>query len=147
MEVLQESVQPGDIFTISLTIKCSGADSYNLLSSINFAPMSMISPVSPTIVSLGDLDADSTVVANYQLLASGDISAGQYSVPSTITYTNSKGLPGTLFESFTLLVDGLIEFDLLDIPTETVGAGETSELEADLLLIGTERPVRIYWCC
>jgi hypothetical protein len=138
MEVLQESIQPGDIFTISLTIKCSGADSYNLLSSINFAPTSMISPVSPTIVSLGDLEADGTVVTSYQLLASGDISAGQYSVPSSITYTNSKGLPGTLSESFTLLVDGLIEFDLLDIPTEMVGAGETSELEADLLLIGTE---------
>ncbi len=138
MDVLQESVQPGDIFTISLTIKCSGADSYNLLSSINFAPTSMISPVSPTIVSLGDLEADGTVDASYQLLASGDISAGQYSVPSTITYTNSKGLPGTLSESFTLLVDGLIEFDLLDIPTEIVPAGETSELEADLLLIGTE---------
>ena len=138
MEVLQESIQPGDIFTIRLTIKCSGADSYNLLSSINFAPTSMISPVSPTLVSLGDLEADDTVTATYQLLASGDISAGQYSVPSAITYTNSKGLPGTLSESFTLLVDGLIEFDLLDIPTEMVGAGETSELEADLLLIGTE---------
>jgi hypothetical protein len=138
MDVLQESIQPGDIFTISLTIKCSGADSYNLLSSINFAPTSMISPVSPTIISLGDLEAGNTVVTTYRLLASGDISAGQYSVPSTITYTNSKGLPGTLTESFTLLVDGLIEFDLLDTPTEMVSAGEISELEADLLLIGTE---------
>lgn len=138
MEVLQESIQPGDIFTISLSIKCSGADAYNLLSSINFAPTSMISPVSPTIVSLGDLEVDDTVVASYQLLASGDISAGQYAVPSTISYTNSKGLPGTLSESFTILVDGLIDFDLLDIPTEMIPAGETSELEADLLLIGTE---------
>jgi hypothetical protein len=138
MEVLQESIRPGDIFTISLTIKCSGADSYNLLSSINFATMSMISPVSPTIVSLGDLEVDETITANYQLLASGDIAAGQYSIPSTITYTNSKGLPGTLTESFTILVDGLIEFDLLDVPTELIPVGEVSELEVDLLLIGTE---------
>jgi hypothetical protein len=138
MEVLQESIRPGDIFTISLTIKCSGADSYSLLSSINFATMASISPISPTIVSLGDLEAGNTVKATYQLLASGDVSAGQYSIPATITYTNSKGSPGTLSESFTILVDGLIEFDLLDIPTETVSPGETSELEADLLLIGTE---------
>lgn len=138
MEVMQETIRPGDIFTISLSIKCSGADSYNLLSSINFATMSSISPISPTIVSLGDLEADNTVVASYQLLASGDVSAGQYSIPATITYTNSKGLPGTLSESFTILVDGLIEFDLLDTPTDSVSAGETSELEADLLLIGTE---------
>lgn len=138
MEVQQDSIQPGDIITISFTIKCSGADSFNLLSSINFAPSSMISPISPTIISLGDLEAEDRVVASYQLLASGDISAGQYSVPTTISYTDSKGSTGILTESFTLLVDGLIEFDLLDIPTETVGAGETSELEADLLLIGTE---------
>ncbi len=138
MEVLQESIRPGDIFTISLTIKCSGADSYNLLSSLNFASVTMISPVTPTIASLGDLEADNSVDANYQLLASGDISAGQYSIPATITYTDSKGESGSLTESFTILVDGLIEFDLLDAPTELVGAGDTSELEADLLLIGTE---------
>lgn len=138
MEVLQESIRPGDIFTISLSIKCSGADSYNLLSSINFATMTMISPVSPTIVSLGDLEAGDMVVSSYQLLASGDVSAGQYSIPATISYTDSKGAAGSLTESFTILVDGLIEFDLLDTPTVSVAAGETSELEADLLLIGTE---------
>jgi hypothetical protein len=138
MEVLKQNIRPGDVFTISYTIKCSGADSYNLLSSINFATMNMISPLSPTIVSLGDLESGGTITANYQLLASGEISAGQYSIPSTISYTNSKGQMSTLTESFTILVDGLIEFDLLDVPTEKVTEGEVSELEADLLLIGTE---------
>jgi hypothetical protein len=59
-------------------------------------------------------------------------------VTSTITYTNSKGITGALAETFTILVDSLIEFSLLDVPTEKVPVGETSELEADLLLIGTE---------
>ena len=138
MEVLQESIRPGDIFTVRLTVKCSGADAYGLLSNVAFGTMSSISPISPTTVSLGDLAVDDTVTASYQLLASGDVSAGQYPVTSTITYTNSKGVTGTLTETFTILVDGLIEFSLLDVPTEKVPVGETSELEADLLLIGTE---------
>lgn len=138
MEVVQESIQPGDIFTIRLTVVCSGADSYNLLSSMSFGTMSSISPISPTTVSLGDLEAGNMVTTSYQLLAAGDVSAGQYPVTSTISYTNSKGQSGSLTETFTILVDGLIEFSLLDVPTEKVPVGETSELEADLLLIGTE---------
>ena len=138
MEVLQESIRPGDIFTMRLTVKCSGAESYNLLSNVAFGTMSSISPISPTTVSLGDLSIDDTVTASYQLLASGDVLAGQYPVTSTITYTNSRGETGTLSETFTILVDGLIDFELLDVPTEKVPVGETSELEADLLLIGTE---------
>ncbi len=138
MEILQESIRPGDIFTVRLTVKCSGAESYNLLSNVAFGTTSSISPISPTTVSLGDLAVDGTVTVSYQLLASGDVSAGQYPVTSTITYTNSKGVKGVLTETFTILVDGLIEFSLLDVPTEKVPVGETSELEADLLLIGTE---------
>ena len=138
MEVLQESIRPGDIFTMRLTVKCNGAESYDLLSNVAFGAMSSISPISPTTVSLGDLAVEDTVTVSYQLLASGDVSAGQYPVTSTITYTNSKGVTGTLSETFTILVDGLIEFSLLDVPTEKVPVGETSELEADLLLIGTE---------
>ncbi|MFA9436861.1 MAG: COG1361 S-layer family protein, partial [Candidatus Bathyarchaeota archaeon] len=138
MEVLQESIRPGDIFTMRLTVKCSGAESYNLLSNVAFGSLSSISPISPTTISLGDLSIDDTVTVSYQLLASGDISAGQYPVISTITYTNSRGETGTLSETFTILVDGLIDFELLDVPTEKVPVGETSELEADLLLIGTE---------
>ena len=138
MEVGQESIRPGDIFTIRLTVDCSGADSYNLLSSVSFGAMSSISPISPTTVSLGDLEAGNMVTTSYQLLASGDISAGQYPVTTTITYTDSKGQAGSLTETFTILVDGLIDFELLDVPTERVPVGDTSELEADLLLIGTE---------
>ncbi len=138
MEILQESIRPGDIFTVRLTVKCSGAESYDLLSNVAFGAMSSISPLSPTTVSIGDLAVDDTVTVSYQLLASGDIAAGQYPVTSTISYTNSKGVKGALTETFTILVDGLIEFSLLDVPTEKVPVGETSELEADLLLIGTE---------
>jgi len=138
MEVEQESIQPGDIFTISLTTECSGSDSYSLLSTMSFGAMSSISPISPTTVSLGDLEAGTNVTTSYQLLAAGDISAGQYPITTTITYTDTKGQTGSLTETFTILVDGLIEFSLLDVPTEKVPVGETSELEADLLLIGTE---------
>lgn len=138
MAIAEESIHPGDIFTLEVTVKCSGADAYDLLNSLSFSPTSPISPISPSIVSLGDLNAGDTRKTSYMLLADGSISAGQYPAMITISYTTSKGVQRTLTESATILIDGLIDFDLLDTPSETVAPGEVGELEADLLLIGTE---------
>ena len=138
MEVVQERVRPGDAFDVQLEVQCSGADAYELLCKLSFGAVTSISPLSPTTSSLGDLEAGGTVVANYRLLASGNIAAGQYPVTATITYTTSRGGSGSLTETLTVMVEGLIEFDLIDTPTETVRRGENKELEADLLLIGTE---------
>jgi hypothetical protein len=117
MRVIETSIKPGDIFTVELKLKCTGADAYDLL---------------------GDIEVGQSKKATYQLLASGDISAGQYPIAATISYTSNKGFSKVLTESLTILVDGLIDFELLDIPSDTVAPGETKELEADLLLIGTE---------
>ena len=138
MKVVEDSVLPGDIFTVELTVKCSGADGYDLLSSLSFPAASQLSPISPSIVSLGDLKAGETTKVAYKLLASGDMSAGQYPVMATIGYTSNKGVPKTITETMTVLVSGLIDFKLLDTPTGTVAQGENKELEADLLLVGTE---------
>jgi hypothetical protein len=138
MEVLQENVRPGDAFDVQLEVQCSGADAYELLSKLSFGTVTSMSPLSPTTSSLGDLEAGGTAVVTYRLLASGGIAAGQYSVTATITYTNSRGVAGSLTETLTVMVEGLIEFELIDTPTETVRRGESKELEADLLLVGTE---------
>ncbi|MFC1802952.1 hypothetical protein ACFL0D_03180 [Thermoproteota archaeon] len=138
MKVVEDSIRPGDIFMIELTVKCSGADAYDLLSSLSFSATSPLSPISPSIISLGDLDSDQIIKATYMLLAAGDISAGQYPVTTTVSYTSNKGVSRVLTETLTILVDGLIDFELLDTPSDTVAPGETKELEADLLLIGTE---------
>ena len=138
MEVIQGRVRPGDAFDVQLEVQCSGADAYELLSKLSFGAVASISPLSPTTISLEDLEAGGTAVVNYRLLASGGIAAGQYPVTATLTYTNSRGVPGSLTETLTVMVEGLIEFDLIDTPTDAVRRGETKELEADLLLIGTE---------
>jgi hypothetical protein len=138
MKIVEDSVLPGDVFTVELTVKCSGADANDLLSSLSFPAISPLSPMSPSIISLGDLGAGETTKVTYNLLASGDISAGQYPVMATISYTNNKGVPKTITETLTVLVSGLIDFKLLDTPAGTVAQGESKVLEADLLLVGTE---------
>jgi hypothetical protein len=138
MDIIQGQVRPGDIFELQIGIKCSGAEAYDLLSSINFGSFGLISPLSPTVTSLGDLSEDETKTVAYSLLASGDITAGQHPVTITISYTDSKGLPKTFSETLTIMVDGLIEFELLDTAAPTYYSGEVGEAEADLLLIGTE---------
>jgi hypothetical protein len=138
MNVIEESIQPGDTFTIELEIACSGADAYDLISSLIFSPTNPISPMSPSIINLGDLECKETTEVSYRLLASGSISAGQYPITMSISYTTNRGEDKILSETLTILVDSLVDFELLDEPSELVSPGETKELEADLLLIGTE---------
>lgn len=138
IQVVPDTVHPGDIFELEIDIDCTGANAYELMSIIGFHQMSPISPLSPSTRNLGDLNAGENTEVTYRLLASGGASAGQYTTTITISYTTSKGIPKTLIETVTILIDGLIDFELLDTPSELVAAGETKELEADLLLIGTE---------
>lgn len=138
MEVSSNLIRPGDLFDLSLEIECNSADAYDLLAAVNFGTGGYISPLSPTTISLGDLNAGSSKIASYNLLAGGDISAGQYPMTTTITFIDSKGLIRSFSETLTIMIDGLIEFELLDVPTILVKVGELKEIEADLLLVGTE---------
>jgi hypothetical protein len=138
MEVSPSEIKPGDVFDLSLMIECSSADAYDILASTSFDSMGSISPLSPTTISIGDLIAGETKQVSYNLLAGGDISAGQYPLTAEIYYTDSKGFTKTFSETLTIMIDGLIEFELLDIPPTSVEIGKTAEIEADLLLVGTE---------
>jgi len=137
MEVTQ-SVRPGDDFTISATVQCEGADAFDLISSISLTGVTKISPLSPTRTSVGDLDNGESRTVTWRLQASGDIPAGLYPVGIQVAYIDNKGAPGQIAEIMTIAVEELIEFELLDAPTVVVKKGETAELEADLLLIGTD---------
>jgi hypothetical protein len=138
IKIVPETVHPGDIFNLDLNVHCTGANAYDVMSVISFNQISPISPLSPSTVNMGDLEAGSNASVTYSLLISGGASAGQYRASISISYTSSKGIPKILTESVTILVDGLIDFDLLDAPSEVVAPGDISELEADLLLVGTE---------
>ncbi|MFH2109740.1 MAG: hypothetical protein ABIJ47_00615 [Candidatus Bathyarchaeota archaeon] len=137
MEVTQ-SVRPGDDFTISATIQCEGADAFDLISSISLTGVTKISPLSPTRASVGDLVNGESRTVTWRLQTSGDIPAGLYPVGIQVVYLDNKGAPGQIAEVMTISVEELIEFELLDAPTVVVKKGETAELEADLLLIGTD---------
>jgi hypothetical protein len=137
-EVLQQSVRPGDVFDVQIQVDCSGASAYEMMSSLSFAASSGISPLSPTTTALGDLEPGETATVSYRLLAGGSVYAGQYPVTVTLTYTDSKGAAGSLTETVTIMVDALIDFELLDEAAAVVYAGEQYEMEADLLLVGTD---------
>jgi hypothetical protein len=129
MEVAQ-TVRPGDSFDVFADVQCEGADAFDLISYISLTGI--------TKVSLGDLAKGDTERVTWRLLASGDIPAGQYPVSIVVTYIDDKGTPGSLTEVMTITVEELIDFELLDTPSVEAKKGETKELEADLLLIGTD---------
>jgi hypothetical protein len=137
MEVLQQSVRPGDVFDVDIQVDCSGSSAYEVMSTLSFGSSSGVSPLSPTTTMLGDLKPDESVVVSYRLLAGGSIPAGQYPVTVTLTYSDSRGVPKSLSEVATIMVDALVDFELLDDSAFVVYAGEQREMEADLLLVGT----------
>jgi hypothetical protein len=138
MGVRQGSVHPGDVFDLEIEIECSGAEANDVMVTISFDAGGAISPITPTTTSLGDMEPGETTSVQYQLLAGGDIGAGQYPVTVTLGYTDSQGVPGTLVETLTVLVEGIVEFELLEAPVLSIERGGRAEIEADLLLIGTE---------
>jgi hypothetical protein len=138
MSIEDYPINPGDDFELNIAIECSGSVAYEVISSLSFQGNLALSPLNPTSVSLGDLEVGETADVSYKLLSAGDIPAGQYPITSTISYTNSKGVPSQLVETLTIRIEGLIDFEILDAPSLTIGKGENGELEADLLLIGTE---------
>jgi hypothetical protein len=137
-KTLQEKILPGNTVDLELTYLCGKADAYDVISILTINQSPTISPISPTTISLGNIPKDETEQATYKLLINGDAAAGQYPVTVTVMYTDSKGVTKTLSETITILVDGLIEFELLDVPTLPVYLAESHEIEADILLIGTE---------
>jgi hypothetical protein len=135
---MPEHLKPGDVFDLKVNVQCTGADAYDIITKLSFGAVTALSPLSPTAASVGDLNVGKTVIVDYRVLVSGDVKAGQYPVSLSISYTNSKGTSDTLTETITVMVESLIDFEVLDAPTITVKKGEASEIEADLLLIGSD---------
>jgi len=137
-EVKPVIVYPGDGFGLELELACKVAEAHEVKTLISFDPGSSLSSLSPTLVALGDLKPNQTAVATYRVLVDGDAKAGQYPVRVTISYLDSYGIPNSIVDTVTLSVNGIVNFELLNLVEVIVEEGGVADLEADLLLIGTE---------
>jgi len=133
-----EPVRPGDEFELVLELECLGSDAHDVKAALSLDPLTGISTMSPTLVSLGDMDPGERSEAKFELLVSGNVRAGQYPGIATITYLDADGVPRSLRETVTLSIRGIVEFTLINTGTVSAGVGESKELEADMLLVGTE---------
>jgi uncharacterized membrane protein len=131
-------VRPGDEFELVLELECLGSDAHDVKAALSLDPLTGISTMSPTLVSLGDLDSGERSEAKFDLLVSGNVRAGQYPGIAAITYLDADGMPRSLMETVTLSVRGIVEFTLINVDTVSADVGEYKELEADMLLVGTE---------
>ena len=133
-----DPVRPGDRFSLVLELDSLGSDAHDVKVALSLDPLTGISTMSPTLVSLDGMDLGERSEAKFDLLVSGDVRAGQYPGIVTITYLDADGLPRSFMETVTLSVRGIVEFKLINIGTVTVGIGDSIEFEADMLLVGTE---------
>ncbi|MGD2200509.1 MAG: hypothetical protein PVJ38_02615 [Candidatus Bathyarchaeota archaeon] len=133
-----ETVRPGDRFQLDLDFECLGAAAHEVKAVLALDPLTGISTMSPTTLSLGDLEPDQRVEAIYELLVGGAVQAGQYPAVVSIIYLDADGVPKSLTETVTLSVRGIVEFKLINVEPLDMPIGTRTEFEADLLLIGTE---------
>jgi len=133
-----DPVRPGDEFELVLELECLGSDAHDVKAALSLDPLTGISTMSPTLVSMGEMDAGERSEAKFDLLVSGNVRAGQYPGIATITYLDADGVPRSLRETVTLSVRGIVEFTLINTGTVSARIGESKELEADMLLVGTE---------
>lgn len=137
-EVKPDVVTPGGSLDLELELECLGAEAHDVKALISFDPVSSLSPLSPTLVDLGDLEPNGTSAVIYRLLVDGGGKAGQQPVRITLSYLDSNGVPRSTVETVTIRVDALVSFTLLNTAEMVVEMGDVADLDADLLLIGTE---------
>jgi len=133
-----ETIKPGDTLTLNLNLTCIGAEAHDVKTLLSPDPGGKLSPLSPTLIALGDLEPSQTAASSYRLLMDGEAEAGQYPVGVTISYLDSQGVPKSVVETLSLRVQGIVSFRLLNTPVLTVEPGGVADLEVDLLLVGTE---------
>ena len=133
-----DTIEPGDEFELILELECLGSEAHDVKVGISLDPMTGISTMSPTLVYIGGIEKGKTSEARFDLLTSGSIFAGQYPGVATITYLDADGIPRNFMETITLSVRSRVEFKLIDEEPVKANIGTTTELEGDLLLVGTE---------
>jgi len=101
-------------------------------------PLTGVSALTPSLVSLGGMEPGGRTVAGYRLIFDGGLGSGQYQAALTLTYLDVDGVPKSLSERVTVRVSGIIRFSLINLDPVVAEAGGVTEFEADLLLIGTE---------
>ncbi len=133
-----DTLRPGDNFDLKLRLETIGAQAYDVKTSLSLDPLTGISIMSPTTVSLGKIEPGIVEEALFGLLIGGEVKAGQYPAMVSVSYLGSDGMPRSLMESVTISIRGLVNFRLINEDQVQVGKSEQTEFEADLLLVGTE---------
>ncbi len=133
-----QEIHPGEVVDLSFELACHGARAHELKAALSLDRAVGISALSPTLVALGDLDPGDLVRTSYRLILDGGLLAGQYPVTVTLSYLDVDGVARSLVEVVTLSVRGIVSFSLINEQLTSALRGGDAELEADLLLVGTE---------
>jgi len=139
-KVTPTEVFPGYNLTVEMELKNWGADAYDVQVQLSIDSQSPFVSLDPTLVFVGDLTSNQTAEVVYDLRTSGDADARLYVLQLIISYYDVDDQPNSLSEALSIGVHSKIGFRLLDIQPSIITAepGETVEIEADLLLLGTE---------
>ena len=133
-------VYPGDEVTVKMTIGNVGeATAGDVGVQLVIDPADPFNALSPTLVSLGPLGPGEEATVEYRLIAFSEAKGRPYPLGIQMSYSDRFGALANVVERVPVLVHGLMDFYLINLPAELVAEpGDVVALEGDLLLVGTE---------
>jgi hypothetical protein len=139
-QVSPTEIYPGDALIMEMELKNWGANAHDVQVQLAIDSESPLSSLDPTLVYVGDLKSNQTAKVVYNLYVSGDADALLYVLSLGVSYNDLYDQARSLTEAVSIRVHSIINFQLLDIQPSQITAvpGEIVEVEADLLLLGTE---------
>jgi len=139
-QISPTEIYPGDALIMEMELKNWGANAHDVQVQLAVDSESPLVSLDPTLVFVGDMKSNQTAKVVYNLNVSGDADALLYVLSLDISYNDLYDQARSLTEAVSIRVQSIIGFRLLDVQPSQITAvpGEIVEVEADLLLLGTE---------
>jgi hypothetical protein len=130
---------PGQRFTIQARVDCADASALNTKATITLDATGLLRPLTPTTISLGEMNPGDSQTVSCTVLVDGAAPAAQIPATIALAYTDSKGVQRTTVETLTVQVGQVVNFAIMNPTQVSADQGTQAKIDSSLLLKGTSK--------
>jgi hypothetical protein len=130
---------PGQRYTLQAKIDCKDASAFNTKATITLDATGLLRPLTPTTISLGEMNPGDSQTVTCTVLVDGAAPAIQIPATITLSYSDSKGVPKTTTETLVVQVGQIVDFALMNPKQVSADQGSTAKIDSSLILKGTSK--------
>ena len=130
---------PGQKFTIQARIDCADASAFNIKATITLDPTGFLRPLTPTTISLNQMNPGDSQTVSCTVLVDGATPATQIPVSLALSYMDSKGIQRATTEVLVVQVGQVVDFQIMNPTQVSADQGSTGKIDSTLILKGTSK--------